>query len=48
MYNIQDTVDSLKNELEFDRDSIEDLHKRLDRLSKKQSLVINSFESLAD
>jgi len=30
MYNIQDTVDSLKNELEFDRDSIEDLHKRLD------------------
>ena len=48
MYNIEDTVDSLKKELEFDRDSIKDLHERLDRLSKKQSLVINSFESLAD
>lgn len=47
MYNIQDTVDSLKNELEFLEDSTEDLRKRLDRLSKKQSLV-NSFESPAD
>jgi hypothetical protein len=42
-------VNLLKSELEFDKNSIEDLHKRLDnRLSKKQSLVINSFESLAD
>lgn len=48
MYNIQDEVDLLKEELKFDRDSIKDLHERLDRLSKKQSLVINSFESLAD
>ena len=48
MYNIQDEVDLLKKELKFDRDSIKDLHERLDRLSKKQSLVINSFESLAD
>ena len=48
MYNIQDEVDLLNEELKFDRDSIKDLHERLDRLSKKQSLVINSFESLAD
>jgi hypothetical protein len=49
MYNYEDDVNLLKSELEFDKNSIEDLHKRLDnRLSKKQSLVINSFESLAD
>ena len=49
MYNIEDDLNSLKSDLEFDRKSIDDLHKRLDnRLSKKQSLVINSSESLAD
>ena len=49
MYNYEDDVNLLKIELKFDRDSIDDLHKRLDnRLSKKQSLVINSSESLAD
>jgi hypothetical protein len=49
MYNIEDDLNSLKSDLEFDRDSIEDLHRRLDnRLNKKQSLVINSSESLAD
>lgn len=49
MYNIEDDLNSLKSDLEFDRKSIDDLHKRLDnRLSKKQSLVINNFESLAD
>jgi hypothetical protein len=49
MYNIEDDLNLLKSELEFDRDSIDDLHKRLDnKLSKKQSLVINSSESLAD
>ena len=49
MYNIEDDLNLLKSELEFDKNSIEDLHKRLDnRLSKKQSLVINSFESLTD
>ena len=49
MYNYEDDVNLLKSELEFDKNSIEDLHKRLDnRLSKKQSLVINNFESLAD
>jgi predicted kinase len=49
MYNIEDDLNSLKSDLEFDRDSIDDLHKRLDnRLNKKQSLVINSSESLAD
>jgi hypothetical protein len=49
MYNYEDDVNLLKSELEFDKNSIEDLHKRLDnRLSKKQSLVINSFESLTD
>lgn len=49
MNNIQDTVAELKNEFEFYKDSIDDLHKRLDnRLSKNQSLVINSSESLAD
>ena len=49
MYNYEDDLNSLKSELKFDRDSIDDLHKRLDnRLSKKQSLVINSSESLAD
>ena len=49
MYNYEDDVNLLKSELKFDRDSIDDLHKRLDnRLSKKQSLVINSSESLAD
>ncbi len=49
MYNNEDDLNSLKSELEFDKNSIEDLHKRLDnRLSKKQSLVINSSESLAD
>ena len=49
MYNYEDDVNLLKSELEFDKNSIEDLHKRLDnKLSKKQSLVINSFESLAD
>ena len=49
MYNYEDDVNLLKSELKFDRDSIDDLHKRLDnRLSKKQSLVINSFESLTD
>ena len=49
MYNYEDDVNLLKSELEFDKNSIEDLHKRLDnRLSKKQSLVINSSESLAD
>lgn len=51
MYNIQDTqdtVDSLKDELKFYKDSINDLHQRLNnKLSKKQSLV-NSFESPAD
>lgn len=48
MYNIQDTVDSLKDELKFYKDSINDLHERLNnKLSKKQSLV-NSFESPAD
>ena len=49
MYNYEDDVNLLKSELEFDKNSIEDLHKRLDnKLSKKKSLVINSFESLAD
>jgi hypothetical protein len=49
MYNIEDDLNSLKSDLEFDRNSIDDLHKRLDnRLNKKQSLVINSSESLAD
>ena len=49
MYNYEDDVNLLKSELEFDKNSIEDLHKRLDnRLSKKQSLVINNFESLTD
>jgi hypothetical protein len=49
MYNIEDDLNSLKSDLEFDRKSIDDLHKRLDnRLNKKQSLVINSSESLAD
>ena len=49
MYNIEDDLNSLKSDLEFDKNSIEDLHKRLDnRLNKKQSLVINSSESLAD
>ena len=49
MYNYEDDLNSLKSDLEFDKNSIEDLHKRLDnRLSKKQSLVINNFESLAD
>ena len=49
MYNIEDDLNSLKSDLEFDRKSIDDLHKRLDnKLSKKQSLVINNFESLAD
>ena len=49
MYNYEDDLNSLKSELKFDRDSIDDLHKRLDnRLSKKQSLVINSSESLTD
>ena len=49
MYNYEDDVNLLKSELEFDKNSIEDLHKRLDnRLSKKQSLVINSSESLTD
>lgn len=49
MYNIEDDLNLLKSELEFDKNSIEDLHKRLDnRLSKKQSLVINSSESLTD
>jgi hypothetical protein len=49
MYNIEDDLNLLKSELEFDKNSIDDLHKRLDnRLSKKQSLVINSSESLAD
>ena len=49
MYNIEDDLNSLKSDLEFDRDSIDDLHKRLDnRLNKKQSLVINSSGSLAD
>ena len=49
MYNYEDDVNLLKSELKFDRDSIDDLHKRLDnRLNKKQSLVINSSESLAD
>jgi hypothetical protein len=49
MYNIEDDLNSLKSDLEFDKNSIEDLHRRLDnRLNKKQSLVINSSESLAD
>ena len=49
MYNIEDDLNLLKSELEFDKNSIDDLHKLLDnRLSKKQSLVINSSESLAD
>jgi hypothetical protein len=49
MYNIEDDLNLLKSELEFDKNSIDDLHKRLDnRLSKKQSLVINSSESLTD
>jgi hypothetical protein len=49
MYNYEDDLNSLKSDLEFDKNSIEDLHKRLDnRLSKKQSLVINNFESLTD
>ena len=49
MYNIEDDLNLLKSELEFDKNSIDDLHKRLDnRLSKKQSLVINNFESLTD
>jgi predicted kinase len=49
MYNIEDDLNSLKSDLEFDKNSIDDLHKRLDnRLNKKQSLVINSSESLAD
>jgi hypothetical protein len=49
MYNIEDDLNLLKSELEFDKNSIDDLHKRLDnKLSKKQSLVINSSESLAD
>jgi hypothetical protein len=49
MYNYEDDLNSLKSDLEFDKNSIDDLHKRLDnRLSKKQSLVINNFESLAD
>ena len=49
MYNYEDDLNSLKSDLEFDKNCIDDLHKRLDnRLSKKQSLVINSSESLAD
>jgi hypothetical protein len=49
MYNIEDDLNSLKSDLKFDKNSIEDLHRRLDnRLNKKQSLVINSSESLAD
>ena len=49
MYNYEDDVNLLKSELKFDKNCIDDLHKRLDnRLSKKQSLVINSSESLAD
>ena len=49
MYNIEDDLNSLKSDLEFDKNSIEDLHRRLDnRLNKKQSLVINNSESLAD
>lgn len=50
MYNIQDTqdtVDSLKDELKFYKDSINDLHERLNnKLSKKH--LVNSFESPAD
>jgi hypothetical protein len=49
MYNYEDDLNSLKSDLEFDKNCIDDLHKRLDnRLSKKQSLVINNFESLTD
>lgn len=49
MYNYEDDLNSLKSDLEFDKNCIDDLHKRLDnRLNKKQSLVINSSESLAD
>ena len=48
MYNFQDDVDSLKNELEFDRDSIDDLHRRVDRLRDKQNLIVSNFESLVD
>jgi hypothetical protein len=47
--NYEDDVNLLKSELEFDKNCIKDLHTRLDnRLSKKQSLVINNSESLAD
>lgn len=48
MYNYEDDVNSLKNELEFDRDSIDDLHRRVDRLREKQNVIINSFESPVD
>ena len=48
MYNIEDDLNSLKSDLEFDRKSIDDLHKRLDNRLSKKSLVINSSESLAD
>jgi hypothetical protein len=48
MYNFQDDVDSLKNELEFDRDSIDDLPRRVDRLRDKQNLIVSNFESLVD
>ena len=48
MYNIEDDLNSLKSDLEFDRKSIDDLHKRLDNRLNKKSLVINSSESLAD
>ena len=48
MYNFQDDVDSLKNELEFDRDSIDDLHRRVGRLRDKQNLIVSNFESLVD
>ena len=49
MYNYEDDLNSLKSDLEFDKNCIKDLHTRLNnRLNKKQSLVINSSESLAD
>lgn len=48
MSNIEDSVNTLKSELEFDKDSIDDLHKRLDRLKAKQEKIINSFDSLVE
>ena len=49
MYNYEDDLNSLKSDLEFDKNCIKDLHTRLNnRLNKKQSLVINNFESLTD